>query len=223
MREDDRDISLSSLLGSIDYRTPVSELRAHIARRGDLVRRQLLAGIDRARRDDSTLVNEPSRILMARCLAALIPDSLEAIATALRTDHLTESIAELQFSIFVALSDIPVFITDTPTLEDLTHLLKEYLLRIDSDMAQAAWMAGDLLGDHWPLHMALPVLRDAVRRATNAAGREGAVHGLSHALGRVSKSDQWSVMTLLQEVATTDPAPSVRLSAQMAMSSMRAR
>ncbi|MGI8496276.1 MAG: hypothetical protein ACR2OG_01655 [Gemmatimonadaceae bacterium] len=203
--------------------TPVSELRARAAQQGEFVRRRLLAEIDRGLGAGNAPADEPSRVTLARLLAALIPDSIPAIASSLQTSDLSDASAELQFSIFVALSDLPALITDAQVLDTVTQLLKRYLLAIDTDMAQAAWMAGDLLGDHWLLALALPTLCDVARGAQHASGREGAIHGLSHALGRASKAEQWKMVELLNAIATTDSEPSVRQSAEMAISSLRAR
>jgi hypothetical protein len=48
------------------------------------------------------------------------------------------------------------------------------------------------------------------RLAKYAAGREGALHGLAHAIDRASKREQWTIVELLKTVARADHNPRVR-------------
>jgi hypothetical protein len=82
-------------------------------------------------------------------------------------------------------------------------------------------MAGDMLGDHWPIEEALPILKRAAARARYAAGREGAIHGLSHALERAPKALQWSIVGTLKNVTQKDRSYRVRQYAAMVLGDLR--
>ena len=212
---------LSKLVGPVNHTTPVPELRARIYRKGPFIGRRLLHQLELFASTSIAVKNEQPRVLMARMLVALIPGSLSLIESYLHTTNVSKETAEMQFSIFVALSELPALPIDPQLLSNVTEIVREYLLRIDTHVSQAAWMAGDLLGDHWPLSLALPVLLDASKAADHVAGREGAIHGLSHALSRTSKPDQWRIIQALKDIAASDRNESVRRSAEMAMSSLR--
>jgi hypothetical protein len=101
------------------------------------------------------------------------------------------------------------------------RLVEEYLCHVQRDTARAAWMAGDLLGEHWPLDQSLPSLRATAMKARYRAGREAALHGLSHALGRAAKRDQWSILETLKHVAAFDRSRKVRNYATSIMEDLR--
>lgn len=221
MPESSIDTQLSAILGSVDHTTEVPELKALIERKGQFIERRLVEELERIVSNPTALENEWSRVLIARMLVALVPSSLVLIESQLHTVKVSDQQAELQFSIFVALSELPALRDDSQTLSLITDVLRRYLVEIETGAAQAAWMAGDLLGDHWPLNLALPVLIDTSKTAEHVAGREGAVHGLSHALARASKLDQWKIVQVLKDVAGSDTNDSVRRSAELAMSDLR--
>lgn len=82
-------------------------------------------------------------------------------------------------------------------------------------------MAGDLLGDHWPLDEALPALTLLVKKARHPAGRRAAVHGLSHAIERATKHEQWKIVETLRGAADADESGAVRRAANAALNSVR--
>jgi hypothetical protein len=82
-------------------------------------------------------------------------------------------------------------------------------------------MAGDLLGDHWPLNESLPVLQRLATDARFVAGREGALHGLAHALDRAEKAQQWQIVATLKLVAEKDRSAKVRRYASSIIGDLR--
>lgn len=212
---------VSKLMGPVNYTTPVPELKARIDGMGHFISRRLVRELEHLASTSSAVKNEQSRVLVARLFVALLPASLFLIESHLQTTNVSEETAELQFSIFVALSELPTLFSGSDLLSKVTDIVRRYLFGIDTNASQAAWMAGDLLGDHWPVSLALPVLLDASKAADHVPGREGAIHGLSHALSRTSKPDQWRIIQALKDVAASDRNDSVRRSAKMAMSTLR--
>lgn len=163
--------------------------------------------------------DEALRVLLAKTLVALLPNSLDVIRSILREDQ-AQGLAEAQFSLFCFL-DHAIDGRDSPTRVAVLDLVEGYLLNVRSDEAQAAWMAGDLLGEHWPLNESLRVLNTAALNARFRAGREGALHGLSHALARSSKRDQWSIVDVLKRVSTSDRSLHMRRYAESILGDLR--
>lgn len=211
---------LSSVLGPVDYRTDVVKLHKRLANAGALTRRRLVEMAAGLLRDSGVLEAEHSRVLMARLLVALLPDSMEIIGRLLSDTQPDVKSAEMHFSLFVALEELPRLSRGT-LLSEVIPFIERYLLEIREEAAEAAWMAGDLLGDHWPLAIGLPVLVRATREATHDAGREGAIHGLSHALGRVDTRGQWDIIQVLRRVADSDSSDTVRRYADSVVTDLR--
>jgi hypothetical protein len=136
--------------------------------------------------------SERQRVSLVKILVALLPRSLSALNDLLIRGNGLDSY-EVQFSIFCFLNEHPLIEADTRLRSQLLRSLEVYLRSVRSRAAQAAWMAGDLLGEHWRPEEAVPVLRSVALEVTYVAGREGALHGLAHALERVPKRQQWEI------------------------------
>lgn len=212
---------LRTLAGPDLSRTPVPDLATRLQRAPAFSRQRLCAELKPFGDEPAELEDESSRVAVARLLAALLPESRTIVQTVLEKQPASEPIGELQFALFVALSDIFPATHDSSAIEDLTSAVEEYLLRVASDSGQAAWMAGDLLGDHWPLASSLGPLENCAQRAQHEAGRLGAIHGLSRALTRATKPDQWRIVQTLRNVATADVSDWVRRSAELALGELR--
>ena len=100
--------------------------------------------------------------------------------------------------------------------KEIPRLVESYLRDVPRETGFAAWKAGDLLGDHWRLDEAVPVLIRAAQSARFVAGRAGALHGLAHALGRKPDVAPYakSIRKLLSAVAKSDRSKGIRGSAQ---------
>ena len=222
MREQTNDLRhrVAALLGESSDHVGVTELRRRLLAAGALTRRRLLDAIGEFMRETRALEDERSRALLARLIAASTPESLDAIHIVLAGLPSGDLTSELQFSLFVALADVPQALP-AEVLSAIVSEVERYLLNTVTDTAEAAWMAGDLLGDHWSLEQSLPVLLRVARNAKHRVGREGAIHGLSHALVRATKRDQWSIMDALRQLATTDGDEAVRQYAESVMGDFR--
>lgn len=213
---------IKSRLG-LSARTPVSavslaEVRQRVARLSAVKRRALGYRSAKALAKEHATRDETVRVFLAKVIAAALPDSLPWLAELLKPRP-GAALAEVQFSLFcfldIAASD------SRPAAADVLGLVETYLLNISRESAHAAWMAGDLLGDHWPLRASLPVLTAAVSKGRFAAGRLGGIHGLSHALARASKREQWAIVDVLKQVALTDRSSRVRSYALSVLGDMR--
>ncbi len=109
---------------------------------------------------------------------------------------------EVQFTLFCFLDDVPHLGNDRSFARDIPVLVGEFLQHVPTNTAEVAWMAGDLLGDHWDLRASLPILLRLARQARFAAGRSGAVHGIACAARRTKSverlRDMRSVLALIK-------------------------
>lgn len=105
----------------------------------------------------------------------LIPDSYEIIKSAL-SSHGRSYCRELQFSLFCYLDEVQNYAPLSVCKQKVLKLIFDYVVNVKSNQASAAWMAGDLLGDHWDLNEAIKVVRQASKIARHQAGKEALVH-----------------------------------------------
>jgi len=81
---------------------------------------------------------------------------------------------------------------------------------VKSNAGNAAWMAGDLLGDHWPLEESLPVLLKSAKNSRFIAGRSSALHGIEEALRKIETSKKKKILMLLKEIYKTDRSSKIK-------------
>ena len=115
---------------------------------------------------------------------------------------------EIHFSLFCRLGR-ELFLKDPQVEKKVLGLLRDYLLKIRSPRAEAAWMCGDLL-HHWETGAATRILFLASRKANYPPGRIGAVHGLQHVLNNASRSRRNAILRILRHMLHDDPSPKVR-------------
>ena len=179
---------------------------------------ELVSRCERLLLDHSTVNDEASRVLLAKTLVALLPRSLSAIGRVLRIQR-DPLMYEVQFSVLCFLADAPSLFPSTAP--SILSLVREYLLNVASDEAQAAWMAGHLLGEHWNGPEATDVLIECAVRGARLAGRAAATHGLGEQLERGSL-DRVRILKTIRKLARTDKAAGVRAAARLVLKKSRA-
>lgn len=154
-------------------------------------------------------------------LIAMLPETEDAIHRCLtRSVDVLDS--EVQFTLFCFLDNVPDLKVGSQSSNKILGFVEEYLMNVRTNRAGAAWMAGDLLGDHWDLEESFPILVQLSKKARFVAGRRGAVYGLKQAAGREEhRKDE--VIKLLKDVAREDRSESVRISAENCLSLMKRR
>lgn len=202
-------------------KSDVPELARRLRSSSPFTRRRLTDELERFVLSPEHLDDELSRIVASRVIAALLPESLGLVRTLLSASGDTLALGELRFSAFVALSDLAQDPQLQSFIPQVAPSVESFLLGASSDLGESAWMAGDMLGDHWPLTEGLPVLLRVAREARHSAGRLGAIHGLSHALGRATKHQQWEIVGVLKAVVAEADDESVRRSADLALHDLR--
>jgi hypothetical protein len=161
---------------------------------------------------------EAIRVFLAKLISALVPDSVEWLSDLLDPNP-KASLAEVQFSLFCFLDVVKH--DGVSERRAVLHLVEQYLMTISKGSADAAWMAGDLLGDHLPLEESLGVLISAASHGRHAAGRLASIHGLSHALPRATKRQQWAIVEALRQVVLKDRSAKVKHYASSVLAELR--
>jgi hypothetical protein len=170
---------------------------------------------------NAVLVNSPVAdeecAALAKLLVAMLPETLRVVLTLVSQRRPPEVL----FSLFCFLDQSQLLNLSPSVIAEIPRAVGAYLLEADTEAAQAPWMAGDLLGDHWSVEAALPILLKAAEEGRYAAGRAGAIHGLSHALERVGKPKQWEIVGTLKRIASNDRSQRVRAYAQGVLGELR--
>jgi len=170
-------------------------------------RKALLSTIEKALR--RTRLDESTRQAAVKTTIALLPESEGLIERTLDA-RARESDYETHFTMFCFLD----VVQDIPAFQVVAHriprLVRRYLMGVRSDAALAAWMAGDLLGDHWAGQEGLDVLREVLRKARSPVGRRAAVHGLAHRMAAAKGESRRSIGAALGEASAQDRNEAVR-------------
>lgn len=158
----------------------------------------------------SARTSSDKRVAAIKLLLASYPDS-DGFLRELLESPIRGLVAEAQFTLFCYLDDIESDNRWLPLAAEVVGLVEGFLLRADSEAGHAAWMAGDLLGDHWTLDSSLPALLRAAREARWRPGRLGALHGLSMASRRqLTPAQREQVTAILAAIAGKDRSEVVR-------------
>lgn len=183
---------------------------AKAARRGDSASwMQLAKTADRRLHYAMESRFERERVRAVEVLIALLPESWAIVQRWLRAgaDPRTH---EVLFTFFCFLGDVPSESRTKSLHGPVLKLIEEFLIQVRKDPKLAAWMAGDLLGDHWELQESLPILFRVAKDARFVAGRKAALHGLAHALSRTKGSSRSRIRRVLAEVQEADRSGAVR-------------
>jgi hypothetical protein len=157
--------------------------------------------------------SETERVVGAKLLVALLPDSLGHIEGWLKRKKDRWNY-EFHFSLFCFLDDSVALSLEPKVLSKIETLIVQYLETAKSDTAQAAWMAADLLGHHWPGRAALDALMSVAKQGKHVEGRKAALWGLQRRLEDQGQNSRSEIMETLEKVASTDASPLVRRKAE---------
>jgi hypothetical protein len=200
---------VEAMLSLDPYLTPFENIVTQVQHLSQSERRQLLSLCTRILDDKELRKIEKDRLAAVKTIVALIPESARVIRKWIRRRS-SGQIHEVHFSLFCFLDQVPDLPDAGEFADEIPLLIEDYLRQVEVDSARAAWMAGDLLGDHWEVTKTLPILLRVAKGARFAAGRKGALHGLEHALAKVEDSTKKSILTLVHELSEVDRSPKVR-------------
>jgi hypothetical protein len=149
-----------------------------------------------------------------RLLVAKLPSTFPTLENIL-SDFRLPLWFETHFLLFSALDRSDLTRSDQ---KRVLSLVENYLMRVRAESGFAAWKAGDMLGDEWGSRETVKILERVVISARHVAGRNGAIHGLVHAIDQAKRLERERLRTLLAKVAVKDRSASVRSYAKYALS-----
>lgn len=202
---------IRGMFSSDPYLAPFHEVYAEIQRLGQPSKERLISLCDSALKHADVRDSEVNRVLIAKILVTLLPESGKTVEYWLRK-HSVKHAYEVHFSLFCFLDRVREMNLHQECIGQVIQLIQTYLMNVSSETGQAAWMAGDLLGDHWPIKEGLPILIHLATQAKHPAGRRGAIHGLAHLLaGSKSKAREKDKITnLIREISNQDMDQCIR-------------
>jgi hypothetical protein len=215
------DINLMKQLSGVDsYTIPVKTVIAKVRSISVKDRRRLISVSRRALLESKVECSqaEEIRVFATRVLVAGAPLSGTVIEEVLARRKSKRDFENL-FSMFCVLEHL-CHMPQTQTLRKrVLAMVEDFLASVRSNTAHAAWMAGDLLGDHWPEKDAISILKRIAVEGRYAAGRDAAVSGLGTAIRRreIPAKDKGEFRLLLEQAAMTDRSKHVRLGAKIAL------
>ena len=166
--------------------------------------------------------NDAVRIVAVRVIVALLPLSLAAIADLLSRCQ-NKHHYEVHFTLFCYLDSAQEMPDASSLTKDVLLLVENYLMTVPRKTALAAWMAGDMLGEHWNEQEAAPLLMRTAQGAKYSVGRELSVLGLGDMLGRlpVGSAFHKDILKTVRKVSSSDPSRYVREDAKMLLKQWR--
>jgi len=194
------------------HKERVTEVWKRLNRLDGEKRRALLVMCVEILKDRESIASEALRISFVKILIALLPESLRSLQRII-SDPIGEYDAEIRFTVFCFLNESLRLGISAEVERALCDAVGTYLHKVRKEGAQAPWMAGHLLGAHWPAAYAVATLAKAATGGRFAAGREAAINGLSYALDGERGLDD-SARAALCKVSQTDRSPRLRRYAQ---------
>jgi hypothetical protein len=150
--------------------------------------------------------NEQLRNGAIRLIVASLPETFTALE-----DLLFDSSSPLWYEVhFIAFNSLERSNLSTTDQQQVVALVERYLVNAKSRAGFAAWKAGDMLGDEWYAPETVQILERLLSSARYVAGRNGALHGLQHALNEVKPSEKKRLLSVVRKVASDDPSAEVR-------------
>ena len=166
--------------------------------------------------------NEGNRVAVVRAIMSLLPESLTMVRE-LIDKRSCESDYETHFTLFCYLNWAQD-ISESPVLKrDVLLILENYLLTVSRQTARAVWMAADLLGCHWSVEEAVPLLIRTAQEAKYSVGRRGSIMGLENILDEipVTNDDHKKILKILRKISLSDKSKYVKDDAKAAVARWR--
>jgi len=148
-------------------------------------------------------IHEPTKVAISKVCIALLPDSLNLIKQWLKCKS-GKGIYDVHFTLFVFSYEVQNFQHLRRFAQKILKLMEFYMIHTNTDKSQAVWMAGESLGDDWNISDSLTILIRVVKNAQSIPAKEAALHGLSHAITKVSGQDAKLIATTLERFVKLD-------------------
>lgn len=192
----------------------VDELAATTRTLTNDTRQVLLSAAESALRNPR--LGESNRVAAVKVTIALLPDSEALLERVLGTRD-RGSDYENHFTLFCFLD----VVQEIPELEQqarrIPRIVGNYLMSVRADTALAAWMASDLLGDHWHGDECIDILQQVLEKGRSSVARRAAVHGLAHRLSTSKGRSRVRITTALRNAERCDRNQTVRSYAHLVL------
>lgn len=200
------------------YASSMEEINASLQLIDEEQRHRLLSMCSAVLEYPRFLTREFERVVFARIATLLLPGSMFVIEKIL---HRKESRIdyETHFSLFCYLDWVQVLPNQEQYRTKVLDLVSTYLRECPRFTARAAWMAGDLMGDHWRSSESVPHLMKLAREARYVAGRCGSLHGLGRAIvkAEIERHTRDQIIATIEEVISTDQSKIVKSAAKFVL------
>ena len=138
-------------------------------------------------------------------IVALLPETFPNVEEVL-SDSLSPLWYDVHFIVFNSLERSNLSEADQ---KRVLTLVEKYLVNAKSEAGFAAWKAGDMLGDEWYAADTVEIPTRVVRSARYVASRNGALHGIQHAMNEATPSEKERLLALVRKVASEDASSEV--------------
>lgn len=188
---------------------PLPSITAEYRTRSEGVRVSLIRYVARDLSKLHGPEDEDARIEQVRFLLAALPESAVVVRRLLDRPN-APLLKEVHFSLFCFMPEVMEVDGARVFARSVPRLVRNYLFRVRDDRASAAWMAADLIGDHWTKKDGLRVLVDVLHRARFAPAREAAIHGIRMLYPRLTRAEKLRVRRSLERAGEKDRNRGVR-------------
>jgi hypothetical protein len=162
------------------------------------------------------------RIGTVKTLLSYWPGSMADIRRLLKK-HTRSADYEVHFTIFCFLDELPNINTVREDKEHLLELIKRYIVDSQSDRGLSLWKAAEMLGWHWRLKDALPILIEACIESRGIHSREAGLEGLGYVLKRpdLDIATRKKILSLLERTVKEDKSLRIKRSAMFILGDER--
>jgi hypothetical protein len=176
------------MIGLDSYTAEFSDIAERVRRLSAVGREDMLAVCELGFSDRLGIRDEPVRVSVCKVTVALLPQSMQLVSRLLGLQRDAWDY-EVHFSLFCWLDETQAFPERYDCREEVLVLLRGYLRRATCDERDAAWMAVDLLSEHWEVHGALSTLSEVAKEGNADCVRLEALSGLETLRARMDSAD----------------------------------
>jgi hypothetical protein len=198
--------SILSIVPTDVVKSDFDRLARHVASMPAARRRLLATRCRGLLRKPSIVRDTAARVVVCKLLCATAPDSAATIRQHLELGRGRDRY-EVQFTLLCFLDQIPAIPRARSFARTIPELIEHYLMNVPADTGRAAWMAGHMLGEHWPRRAeAIHVLMNVISNGRYKAGREAAKMALEDVVadGSVAAATRKKVQAALKEIDRQD-------------------
>lgn len=154
--------------------------------------------------------DDDARVAVVKVAIALLPVTSQSLLALLHKR--SQWHYEMHFTIFCFLDASARLAKARTFASRVPSIVERYLKSLRRDPADSAFMAAEMLGEHWDVKEAFRILSRVAKSPASAIGRKAAVGGLASIAARpeASKTVRQKANEIIEEVSRRDPNARVR-------------